>query len=164
MSQRLLTFTGSNSTNHGLPHGFWWEHGTQTPAWPQAAAQAMHINMDPGGSMDYRPQHDLLWRHRSQTSAWPQKEALGIPTNTLPARSTIMRSLMRPNLENEPSSILDILLLLRDRAIVQWGSKLGAEPTLSSRLLHTSLLALLGNGMQILIAMSFWSGSRFFDF
>lgn len=90
MSHRLLTFTVSNSMNHGLPHGFWWEHGTQTPAWPQAAAQAMHINMDPGGSMDYRPQHDLLWRHRSQTSAWPQKEALGIPTNTLPTSSTIM--------------------------------------------------------------------------
>lgn len=81
-----------------------------------------------------------------------------------PPAARSWRSLMRPNLENELSSILDILLLLRDRAIVQWGSKLGAEPTLSSRLLHTSLLALLGNGMQILIAMSFWSGSRFFDF
>lgn len=164
MSHRLLTFTVSNSMNHGLPHAFWWEHGAQTPAWPQAAAQSTRINMDPGGSMDYRPQHDLLWQHRSQTSVWPHKEALGIPTNTLPSGARSWRSLMRPNLENEPSSILDILLLLRDRVIVQRGSKLRAEPTLSSRLLHTSLLALLGNGMQILIAMCYWSGSRFFDF
>lgn len=90
MNHRLLTFTVSNSMNHGLPHAFWWEHGAQTPAWPQAAAQTMRINMDRGGSMDYRPQHDLLRQHRLQTSAWPQKEALGIPTNTLPSSSTIM--------------------------------------------------------------------------
>lgn len=164
MKHGLLAFTVNNSMNHGLPHGFWWEQGAQTQTWRQAAAQAVHINMDPVAawnadlnmsscsSIDGRCQHGLGRKHEAYT------------LTCCPAAARSWRSLMRPHLENEPFSILDILLLLRARVIVQLGTKLGAEPTLSSRLLHTSLLALLDNGKQVLIAVSYWFGSRLFDF
>ena len=31
--------------NHGLAHGFQWQHRTQTSRWYQTAARTMHINM-----------------------------------------------------------------------------------------------------------------------
>lgn len=140
------------STGHRYKHGVRQQHRLCTSTWTLVAAWIADLNMTSCSSIDRRRQHGLRRKHEAYT------------LTCCPAAARSWSSLMRPNLENEPFSILDILLLLRARVIVQLGTKLGAEPTLSSRLLHTSLLALLGHGRQVLIAVSYWFGSRLFDF
>lgn len=59
----------------------------------------------------------------------------------------LWESVQEMDAENEPSSISDILLLLRGGATAWLGSVFWGRACGSSRLLYTTLLALLGNNV-----------------
>lgn len=51
-----LPITTTNSRDHGLLHGFWWQQGSETLTHLQAKAQIMNINMVSQGSSYHRHQ------------------------------------------------------------------------------------------------------------
>lgn len=91
--EAFLPFTVSGSVDHGLPHGFWQQHRSQTSMWPLTAAWPMDINIASGGSTDHRHpccpwlqqdhghQHGLRWQHRPHTSTWPSVTTQTTVTN-----------------------------------------------------------------------------------
>lgn len=76
--QRLfLILTVSDSTNHCLTHGFWWQHRTQTSTWYPMATQTVGIIMSLSWGIDLMVftnntdqghQHGFRLHHRPQTS------------------------------------------------------------------------------------------------
>jgi hypothetical protein len=78
----FLALTVSRSTDHGLPHSIWWQHGPWTSTWSLVSAcvtdpsmvssgsighghqydhQPVNINMASGGSTDHRHLHPFQW-------------------------------------------------------------------------------------------------------
>lgn len=105
-----------------------------------------------GSTVDRQQQHGHKQWHRQWTTSWPRVAAQVSDTNI----ASGCRRRSSPG--NKPFSISDILLMLRARVIIQLSSSVriggrsvgGWELSLhNSRLLHTTLLTLLGNCMLL---------------
>lgn len=66
-----LSFTVSESTDHRVPHGFWWEYEPDTSIWWPLSGQAMNTNITTSGRMIHGHQRGIRLWHRSPISLWP---------------------------------------------------------------------------------------------
>lgn len=124
-----------------------WQHRSWISIWLLAVAKSVDIHMltrPPGSSTDsskvHRDQHGLCQQQKPMTSALPWLwHGPGTPTWP-PTQDRLWMFFKEDPSENEPFSALDILSLLR-------GSMFRVIACVSSRLLFTTLLTLLGNNM-----------------
>lgn len=123
----------SGSTEHGTQCAPCWQNLLMALTWLPGATWTMHTNMVPGGSTGHRQQHG----HQQQRGLW---------ASTLPAVAARTMEVLQEGSENELFFISGILLWLRMCVCVS-GQCVQGRACMSSRLLHTTLQALLDNNI-----------------
>lgn len=134
--------TSDGSMNHGHQHGLWQEYRPLTSTWPRTVEVWTTDTHMVSGSIN------SLWQQPSpQTPAWSQLWHIDFMQHYgLWWQHGPWRIFEKVQSRNQPISV-HILTLLRARVILGPGSMFRGRACMNSRLLLTTLLALLDKDM-----------------